>query len=301
MTKRKKQIENIANNEVPGDAPTHLMKSGSVTRNSTRRQYYEFSKKIPKTWRGVKLDYDLWYDLADKKDPDTGKYFIPGFVYTDMLNKCLYFRTPNSQLNKSLLRTILRNHKEPVDTKVLWRITNSLSDKYTLYNHQNIEWHDRVVFLPGTNIIDNILDFDYVKQLVDNEGAKIKPHPLTTKYHMFMLKKMYGEQNILGNMASGFEYLLHAKVVFCCKNSEMGLTALLLNKDMCLADTPKYTGPKTYGSLYEAILYDSPLNPSKSLAKILSSEYSGIIHIEDPEAERKMYNLLNSYNLLVKK
>jgi hypothetical protein len=297
----KTKLVRISNNEVPGDTSTHLMKSGAAVRGPSITEYYEFSKKIPKKWRGVELSYDIWYDMTDVKDKKTGRYFIPSFVYTDMFNKCLFFRTPNTVLNKSLFLTILRNHKEQVNEKVLWRITNSLSDKYSLFNYQNVEWHDRVVFLPGTNIIDGILDFGYVKNLVDNEGAKIKPHPLTTKFHMFMLKKMYGEENILGNMASGFDYLLNSKVVFCCKNSEMGLTALLLKKDMCLVDNSSYTGPATYGCLYDTIMENELHRPATALAKILTSDYSGIIHLSDPLAEQKMYNFLNSYNLLVKK
>jgi hypothetical protein len=303
MEKQKKKIRkflNLTKNEVVGNDITHLLKSGSATRSGSVKQYTEFEHLIPKKWRGLPLKYDLWYEY-NKVDTSTKRPIIPAFLYTDMLNKCLYFRVPNEAMNTELLNTILLNNHEETDLVTVARITNSLSDKYNLVTPPDTEFYERVVFLPGTNILEDILDFDYVKKLVDNEGAKVKPHPLTTRFHQFILKKKFGEQNILNNSVSGFSYLWRANVVFCCKNSEMGLTALLLNKRICLVDNPAYDNHTTYGSIYDAILKTPHYGSVQALAKILSSEYSGIIHLDDPAAEQKMYNFLNSYNFMIKR
>lgn len=287
-------------NEVAGDPLTHLLKSGCATRTDVSKQYGKFSKQIPSHWRGLKIKYDVWYDM-DHLDEKTNRTFLPSFLYTDMLNKCLYFRVPNNRLNTELFRTILLNSHERVNNFVVHRITESLADKYNLLCSPDTEYYDRVVFLPGTNILENILDFDRVKKLVEHEGAKVKPHPLTTKFHQFILKKHFGENNVLNNNVSGFSYLLNAKVAFCCKNSEMGIGALLLKKAMCLVDKDSYSGPKTYGSLYDAILRSDVYSASDALNRIISSEYSGIMHLDDPDAVQKMYNFFNSYNLLYKR
>jgi hypothetical protein len=218
-----------------------------------------------------------------------------------MLNKCLYFRVPNARLNTEILNIILLNTHEKINHEVVDRITNSLSDKYTLLSATNTDHTSGVVFLPGTNILDQILDFDRVQKLVEHDGAKVKPHPLTSKFHQFILKKKFGERNIIDSNTSGFECLSKADVVFCCKNSEMGLTALLLNKQMCLVDNDQYKNHTTYGSIYSTILNSDGYTAKDALHKILSSEYSGIFHLEDPNAKQKMYNYLNSYNLLMKK
>jgi hypothetical protein len=300
VKKKKNNLLHLIDYEAAGDKITHLLKSGSTTRSSSIAEYQSFSTRIPKTWRDIKIQYDLWYD-HDTLDKKTQKVCISSFLYTDMLTKCLYFRVPNSRLNTEILKIALLNKHEKINSDVIDRITNSLSDKYTLLSATNINNASKVVFLPGTNILDNILDFDQVQKLVDHEGAKVKPHPLTSKFHQFILKKKFGEQNIIDSNISGFECLINADDVFCCKNSEMGLTALLLNKKMGLVDDKKYTNHTTYGSIYSTILNSEDYTSKDALHKILSSEYSGIFHLEDPNAEQKMYNFLNSYNLLMKK
>jgi len=298
--KKSKNFLHLTKNEVVGDNITHLLKSGSATRNSSVQQYSVFEKLIPQSWRGLKINYDLWFDYNKTHQP-TGRAVIPAYLYTDMLNKCIYFRVPNEKLNTQLMETVLLNKHEPTNPEVINRIRSSLSDKYNLVAPNHTEFYKRVVFLPGTNILEDILNFKYVKNLVENEGAKVKPHPLTTKFHQFILKKTFGEQNILNNNVSGFSYLWKSDVVFCCKNSEMGLTALLLKKKMCLVDNPNYKGHTTYGSIYDTILNTDQYGASQALEKILSSDYSGIFHLEDPLAEQKMYNFLNSFNLMIKR
>jgi hypothetical protein len=287
----------LSSNEIPGNSVTHLMKSGAIVRSSSINQYQEFSQRIPKTWRGIPLQYDIWYDV-DNKDKKTGKIGLTGICYTDMLNKCLLFKVPNYRLNTELYTTIIHNKCEVIDSEVINRIINSVSDKYTSLDANIIDPPAGVMFLPGTNILDNIVDFKTLKQLVDNEGVKIKPHPLTTKFHRFMLQKKFGIENILDNLVSGHQYLKLTNAVYCCSNSEMGLAGILLGKQTGLVNNSNYNGPKTYGSLYDAIL--STRSVRSNLFKILSSEYSGIIHLDDPDADYKMNNYLNTFNLLLK-
>jgi hypothetical protein len=299
-SKQKKKVLKLTENEHVGDNITHLLKSGNITRSDSVDQYSDFSSQIPKVWRGMKLQYDLWYN-SNNIDKKTNRSYITSFLYTDMLNKCLYFRVPSDKLNTEILETVLLNKHETIDPFVVHRIANNLADKYNLIPHQEEQFYDRVVFLPGTNILDDILDFNKVKDIVDNQGAKVKPHPLTSNYHLFMLRKQFGDANVLNSNASAFQYLLNAKVVFCCKNSEMGLSSLLLGKKMCLVQNEKYSGPCTYGSIYNTILNSQHYSARDALHKLLSSEYSGIIHMDDPRAVEKMYNFLNSYNLICKR
>ena len=92
-------------NEIPGDSVTHLMKSGAIVRSSSITQYQEFNQRIPKFWRGIPLQYDIWYDV-DNKDKKTGKIGLTGICYTDMLNKCLLFKVPNYRLNTELIKKL---------------------------------------------------------------------------------------------------------------------------------------------------------------------------------------------------
>jgi hypothetical protein len=296
---KNKKILRLTDNEHAGNNLTHLFKSGNITRSSSVSQYSEFSKQIPKIWRGLHLYYDIWYNV-DTPDTDTNRLFISSFLYTDMLNKCLYFRVPNNRLNTELLQTILLNNHETTDHSVVSRIANNLADKYNLLLESNQQFYDRVIFLPGSNILEEILDFKKVKELVDHTGAKIKPHPLTTKFHLFLLKKQFGDENILSRDKGAFAYMLNSKVSFCCKNSEMGLSALILGKKIELVDNATYSTSSTYGPIYDTIMNSKRYSPRDALHKLLSSEYSGIIHLEDPNAVEKMYNFLNSYNLLYK-
>lgn len=293
-------MKSIAIDEKLGDPVTHLMKTGSLRRSSTLDDYANFTKKIPRTFRGVDVKYDIWWDTSSQLDKNTQRPIVTGFSYTDMLSRCVFIKPMNSILAESILKTIVFNNMETIDHKLTDRITACVNDKYKLNTDKTHDMPERVVFLPGTNMLHRVVDNNEVHRLVYEEGAKVKPHPLTSKFHVLELKHELGAENVIDKDASGFQYLSAAKTVFCCTNSELGLAAFLLDKSVCLVEKKLDNFAPTYKSIYSAIMEQNVMHPKAALLKLLSSEYSGLIFIDDKKAKQKIINHLNSFNLFTK-
>ena len=89
------------------------------------------------------------------------------------------------------------------------------------------------MFLPGSNLLckGTVINHRRVKALVD-KGWKVKPHPITAHVYMADLKRRFGAENVLNKKEGGYELLLNCKEMACSQNSEMGLIALLLGKNI---------------------------------------------------------------------
>lgn len=297
----KHEIKNMGRsplNDVVGNPSAHLLKSGSALRElSQMKAYSKFSSKLPKSFDGVPLVFDKWWDLKDVKHPRSGEYYIDGFPYTDLMQTCLLLRAPNSKLNYQLLHAILENPDSKIDREVERLILEGLEDKYALT--ESTDTYPVVLFLPGSNILDTVLHKGKVKKFVEQDGAVIKPHPITTKFHVKLLKHLYGNEAVLDPELSGFQLMSGANTIGCCKNSELGLISILHKKPLLLLDKDE-GNHSTYTTLYDVITAHKTGRARENLLKILTSNYSGFICVKDPKALDKVYNFLNSYNLFIK-
>ena len=286
-------IRSLSSDERVGDVPTHFFKSRSLLRNTKSEFFRNLSHNIPKTWNGLPVVYDIWWDTHKEIDSNNLPK-IAGFSYSDFLSKCLYFRPTNSHLAKALLVNILQNGSD-VDEKIISKVTRNLQDKYKLIRakHRFHEWPSSVIFLPGTNLLEkHYVDYDKVAELV-RSGTKVKPHPLTTKYHMEMLKYRYGADNILNIEHSGHSYALNSEKIYCCSNSELGLVGLLKDKAMELVEVD---APDISFGGYKA-LYSAIDNSKDKLHVLLSTNLSGIItDSSDKLVANKVEEFMNMFS-----
>jgi len=285
------RLRAIDTDERVGRVPTHFYKSRSLLRKTPHNHYDSFSQKIPSSWYGVPIKYDQFWD-NERKD-DNGITVLDGFGYTDFFSSCLYFRPMSVLLNNSYLQNLvstpIRINKSLIDN-----IVSKLDDKYIQQPVNRNLCPDGVVFLPGTNLLERkYVDYRAVKQAVNN-GAKVKPHPLTTRFHYEWLKVFFGESNVIDINDAGDYYLKECKTVFCCSNSEMGLKALLLDKEVHsveVRDPDKFGG---FESIYKAVKFNK-----NRLEKLISSDRSGIVDIEYKCLPR-IKNYLRSFNFFIK-
>ena len=109
------------------------------------------------------------------------------------------------------------------------------------------------------------------------------------------LKRRYGAENVLNKKEGGFELLLNCKEMACSQNSEMGLIALLLGKNIQMVSYPVEKREKnllTYESFYESI---AETNAKETILKLFSSKRSGIIFNFDTDAKDRLENYLNNF------
>ena len=289
----KVKLKKLSNNEAVGDNATHFFKSRSFIRSTSNENFLSASNHIPKQWNTLPVSYDIWWDTKDKKD----KSDIPiltGFSYTDFITRCVFFRPTNSLLGLTHFTNILSIH-DKIDKAYTDSIINDIADKYRFNGNENSNYPTDVIFLPGTNLLERkYVDYEKVQELVKN-GAYVKPHPLTTRYHMEMLKCMVGESNLIDIYKSGFNYLKNCERVYSCTNSELGLVGILLDKDVNSVEIEK--PPFSFGgfeSIYKSTQYDK-----HNLLKLMSCEYSGIVDI-NTDFVKRMNNFFFSFNFFAR-
>lgn len=287
--KPKGKLEQLSINESLGDIPTHFMKSGSSYRpTADLNDLAQFREKvIPNQYRGSPFEYDIWFNT-------NALHTIYKWLYTDFLGNGILVRVPSIKINDKLFQCIVQNPDLKIDEERCEKIVNNFHNKYTLGT--NLEYHDKVAFLPGTNIISkgNTIHWGRLRKAVD-EGFKIKPHPITQKVWIAKMKNEYGEDNVLDKKLGGFELLANCKEVATMQNSEMGLMAIMLDKQLRLVSYPREEREKnlwTYDSIYSAV---ANTNAKHSLKKLFSAKNSGIVFSFDEDAEQRMENYLNNF------
>ncbi len=286
--KPNKKLEALTINESLGDIPTHFMKSGSSYRPiSDLEGLAEFKERvIPNSHRGSPFEYDVWFNT-------NANATIHKWLYTDFLGNGIYLRVPSTPINDKLTKHIVDSDIK-IDEERCEKIVNNFHNKYTLGSSE--KYYDKVIFMPGTNLLTKgkCVHWGRVRQAID-EGFVIKPHPITTKLWVARMRQDFGYDNVLDRKVGGFELLANCTHCATMPNSEMGLMALMLDKNLAMVSHTKEDREKsllTYESLYFAI---ANTNAKQSLKKLFSAKNSGIIFSFDEDAEERVNNYLNNF------
>ena len=279
-------LETLAFNDVLNNNIAHFFKSGNIRRSEVNKQLDKIHHLLPtKGNHGTNLEYDIWYDFKNEKK-------IRGYVYTDIMTKFVYIKPASSLYSLKLLKECVRGEITQEGEKIFDDIANQNADKYNLQTTDI--GYPYVVFLAGTNILEEITDDVKLLKAIKEEGAKLKPHPLTSPFTMSFLKAKYGKDSLVNKNLSGHEILNRAKVVGCTTNSEMGLIALAQGKRVNLFDRPKIAC-KTYTHIYK-VLFEQGYPVINDFKRLLSATNSGLIYHATEQPEEKIKNFFHYFN-----
>lgn len=279
-------LETLAFNDVLNNDIAHFFKSGNIRRSEVNKQLDKIHHLLPtKGNHGTNLEYDIWYDFKNEKK-------IRGYVYTDIMTKFVYIKPASSLYSLKLLRECVRGEITQEGEKIFDAIANKNADKYNLQT-TDIDY-PYVVFLAGTNILEEITDDVKLLKAIKEEGAKLKPHPLTSPFTMSFLKAKYGKDSLVNKNLSGHEILNRTKVVGCTTNSEMGLIALAQGKRVNLFDRPKIAC-KTYTHIYK-VLFEQGYPVINDFKRLLSATNSGLIYHASEQPKEKIKNFFHYFN-----
>ena len=288
MVKAKNKLEALSSNEEVGDIVTHWMKSGSAFRPSEDLLILnKFGKKLlPKSHRGLPFEYDIWFNTNEN-------YTIRKWLYTDFMGKGLYFRVPSIKINNRLFKSIV-NSDIKIDEERIDKVMKNLQNKYYLHPSEN--FYDKVIFLPGSNLLckPKCISIRRIENLV-KQGYVIKPHPITAHIFIAELRQKFGYDKVLGKKEGGHELLLNASKIGTAQNSEMGIVALLLKKNIEMISFPVKDREKsllTYESFYESV---AGTEAKKTILKLFSAKNSGIIFNFDEDADERLERYLGNF------
>ena len=277
-------IDRLAVDDRLGNAGAHFFKSGNILRNP-KCNSLNLASLLPK--RGLyntNLEYDLWYSIGGDKQ-------IHGYVYTDALEDYLYIKPANQYFAEMAMYASVKLEPTGYGEKLVDQMGKGIEDKYRL--RRSSAKHRFVIFLPGTNCIKKVFDWDKAKAAVD-QGAVIKPHPISSASLLVHLRNLYGEDNVLNRKESGHELMRAADIVGCCWNSEMGLAAIAAGKGFHLFTDLKSKSHGTYHPIYKAIL--SGGNYRDNLIRVFDSPFSGMIYGKSDDALDRIASFFNQFS-----
>ena len=279
-------VERLALNDVLNNKTAHFFKSGSVIRNDENQKLNKIHHMLPaKGTHGTNLEYDIWYDFPN--DPR-----IHGYTYTDAMSKFIFMRPASFKYASQIMIESMSEVVTEEGDMLFKELAIKSLDKYRLRRVK--KKFNYVIFLPGTNIIGDIVNWKRVEQELD-KGAYLKCHPLTSAYVFADLKRKYKDR-IIDKKLSGHSLLKKAETVGCCSNSEMGLIGLAQGSKVNVFDKPK-AKPRTYTSIYCALWKGNVENEASplDLKRILSSEYSGLVSYLIHNPKERIDNFFNYF------
>ena len=148
----------LAREDAVGNNASHFFKSGNVLRNP-KNEALNMRRLLPDNGLyKTNLEYDLWYDVG-------GRDKIHGYVYTDMLSDFLYLKPANAFFAESAMYASIKLNPSSYGEYLVDKIGDGVEDKYRLRPSKSE--NEFVIFLPGTNCISNVLDWDKTKRAVD--------------------------------------------------------------------------------------------------------------------------------------
>ena len=268
-------LKHLADNDVLGNQAAHFFKTGNIMRSKENDELYKLRSLLPVkgNW-DTPLDYDVWYNHDEP--------VIHGYTYTDVMSKFIYIRPASTEYSNNIMR-VARNEKITDEGIRIWEeLQHKSGDKYKLRKKKLS--YPFVIFLPGTNILEAVVDKEKVKRAIA-QGAHLKCHPLTAPGMVANLKHQFGHDKIIDKKVSGHQLLEEASIVGCCKNSEMGLVALTKGKTVYIFNKEKLKRNQTYEQIYDAVWAGSEYPNPENLKRIFSAKYSGLIpyFVDNPQ------------------
>ncbi|MGL5099974.1 MAG: hypothetical protein ACRC6B_08100 [Fusobacteriaceae bacterium] len=212
--------------------------------------------------------------------------------YFDLMSSCqgVYIKSLDSRKNIKILESCIGDSKENyTDLNYCAYVREKMEDKYNLFSFPCDVELDSVIILPGSNILDIIVDdFKLIRAVSD--GAYVKPHPFTSAKDIQYLEQMFGNK-VLNKDIGGCEVIKKAKKVYTTGSSELALYSILLGK--VVIDISKDVEYKigSYQSIYTILTrYPHYIRPI-ILEQILSHKNSGIFFPFDIE-EKNLENFI---------
>jgi len=274
----KKKFEYMSSNEWLGDPTTHFMKSGDAFRSPENHEQEQLAELIPKMANGVKVEYDIGYDIPGK---------IHGYKFTDFLTKCIYIAPCSHAIAKQNITDVAGLGPTDEGREVVEKLRKTLTDKYLLDNDEFQRPVKDLIVLPGTNLlVKDVVDMEKVDRLV-SEGAYVKLHPITSEVWRTMLKNRWKDKCIPAD-APLYPILKNAERVHFTMSSETGIASTLLGKKLGLINSDK-PSKTNFEFIYRGL--DAQKNGGKLIDKLtalFSHPESGIITVYHKHPEERI-------------
>jgi len=254
---------------------TKFNKTGPIAQSPRLKKLHELSKIINEK-HGGRFLYDITYSGDTSFETLTGTEICSHAVYVHPCN----YTVRDSQI----LEASKDEDHNNIDILERLSLNNNL-DKYRLVKQPFASKREKVVFLPGSNLFELMIDIKKVDDAV-SKGAFVKPHPVTNHDVITFQKRRWGDA-VLGHKISGYDVLKNCSEVYTTGSSEMSIYGVMLGKKVIDIERPQDKRNPAYRPIFNVILNSE--DPYKALNNIFNSYKSGIFFIWDDHSKIDKY------------
>jgi len=283
-----KKFEYLSTNEWLGDTTTHFMKSGEALRSPANKDQEALAALIPRTANGVKVEYDIAYEIPEK---------IHGYKFSDFLTKAIYLSPQCYRFAQQNITEAANRPPTAEGMRVIEALRAGIEDKYILHGQDTFVAKDLIV-LPGTNLLtrEDVIDFEKVDRLVA-EGAYVKLHPITERTWINYLKNRWGAKVIPADVPL-YPILKNSDKVWFPLSSETGISATLFGKKIGLINSTQKKASSNFEHIYRGLDQSRNGTLINKLCAVFSHGESGIIttyHDDPAERINAFFNNMAKY------
>jgi len=209
------------------------------------------------------------------------------YTYTDGLSSFLAL-TQSVEIN-ARIAVAAAQWKGKIKRDFAGEIAAGVDDKWMLRKQSKSSRNLKVFFPPGDNI-SYIISEQLVAREFDRDSSwMMKPHPIASADDVRKWKIRIGVTRLYPQFEKAMPLVRKAAAVGYTTTSELGIIAMLLNKNTFDFTEYEFEGWGCYYPVYEAIRKNPSLKTATVMNRIWNCPWSGIVSLdtEISEAERR--------------
>lgn len=200
-------------------------------------------------------------------------YYFNEYTYHDVFGG-LVLTTMSPEISARIIDHIFHIEKNNI-TDHCKILVDRMFDKYKLTDSTSNPQAKKIVFLPGSNLM-NAIDKEILDRMMfNNDDVYLKLHPITGDDMVRQLGIKYGYHKLLSPKESGLAYLMQGEEIFTTSNSEMGIYAAALGKWFADITSFECMAELTYWTIIRLFTPGKIEHNKEVVNKVLSSKGSG--------------------------
>lgn len=225
-------------------------------------------------------------------------WYFTEYSYTEFMGGIIVSPMSDEIATRHMIHSMKYRSHFDAESVILQRLKqNNNLDKYNSLQEPSGKYahFNALVILPGSNILHSTVSKEKLSEVMWlRDDVNIKPHPLTTKKNFYELQKEFGVHRVFHPMQSGWRLVEMASEVYTTSTTELAMYATLMNKKVTSIGNIFYERTGAYYPVFRNIANLPPKKAKTNLLKILNSDRSGIVFIEDSKYEEKLDGYFNS-------
>lgn len=165
-------------------------------------------------------------------------------------------------------------------------------DKYTPSKQFNKQHIEKLVVLPGTNILKSLVDKNILLTLAQ-EKAYVKIHPITTKEDINLLTSIFKDR-VIGSDYGLYDVFKVADTIYTTSASESAIYATMLEKPLFSIEEEGHNFRGAYSPMINTLFWSKDMETRKQMFNaIYNSSISNIFH-PNGDYKARIDSFLNS-------